>query len=100
MRPVREGMQRMDELQRRFENALDVLFQRRKQELDTREGMLLALGPMGVLRRGYGLVRNASGGLVTSIEQVQLNDHVQIRMHDGEFGADVTETEPNSKEST
>ena len=99
MRPVREGMQRTDELQRRLKNNIDLIFQRRKHQLDSREGMLFALDPMQVLRRGYGLVRDENGHMITSMKQVQLNNHVNIRMHDGEFGADISEIDKNSKES-
>ena len=55
---------------------------------------LHAVGPDTVLARGYALVRNsADGSVVRSVSQVSVGDELQVRVSDGEFGAQATRKE-------
>lgn len=49
-----------------------------------------SLSPFGVMRRGYAIATK-EGALVTSVEQVDLNEALMIRLTDGEIKANVTE---------
>jgi exodeoxyribonuclease VII large subunit len=52
---------------------------------------LQAVGPDTVLARGYAVVRNsADGSVVRSVSQVSAGDELQVRVSDGEFGAQAT----------
>ncbi len=52
---------------------------------------LQAVGPDTVLARGYAVVRNsADGSVVRSVNQVSAGDELQVRVSDGEFGAQAT----------
>ncbi len=55
---------------------------------------LQAVGPDTVLARGYAVVRNsADGTVVRSVNQVGAGDELQVRVSDGEFGAQATRKE-------
>jgi len=55
---------------------------------------LQAVGPDTVLARGYAVVRNtADGSVIRSVNQVSAGDELQVRVSDGEFGAQATRKE-------
>ncbi|MEE9216625.1 MAG: exodeoxyribonuclease VII large subunit [Anaerolineales bacterium] len=52
---------------------------------------LQAVGPDTVLARGYAVVRNSGdGSIVKSVSQVSAGDELQVRVSDGDFGAQAT----------
>ena len=55
---------------------------------------LQAVGPDTVVARGYAVVRSsADGSIVRSVAQVKAGDELQVRVSDGEFGAQATRRE-------
>jgi len=56
---------------------------------------LNALNPQAVLERGYAMVTQTSGEVVRSINQVQPNEDLQVKVSDGQF--DVRVKEANSE---
>ena len=64
------------------------LVRRNRDALKDLEGRLAAVDPSAPLERGYALVRGKAG-FVRSRRDVQAGDTVQIRVSDGEFGAEV-----------
>ena len=51
---------------------------------------LQAVGPQAILARGYAIVvRLPDDHVVSSIHQVAANDSIEVRVHDGVFGAQV-----------
>ena len=55
---------------------------------------LQAVGPDTVVARGYAVVRSsADGSVVRSVSQVKAGDELQVRVSDGEFGAQATRKE-------
>jgi len=53
---------------------------------------LEALSPLKVLARGFAVVKNTQNNrVITNISQVQINDPVSIRLHDGLISALVTD---------
>src|SRR5215470_1954345 len=53
-------------------------------------GRLESLSPLGVLGRGYSLTRLPSGAVVRSAGQVAVGDPLEILLHRGALGAQVT----------
>jgi exodeoxyribonuclease VII large subunit len=52
---------------------------------------LQAVGPETVLARGYAVVRDSvDGSIVRSVSQVSAGDELQVRVSDGDFGAQAT----------
>lgn len=49
-----------------------------------------AMSPLKVLTRGYALVSNEQGQLIRSVEQVQPDDRVTLRLSDGQLHARIT----------
>jgi exodeoxyribonuclease VII large subunit len=74
-------------------NAARHLFEKRAARLQRLAGQLQALSPLGILERGYALVFDKNGQLVTRAEQLVKGDEVRTRVARGQFKARVEETE-------
>ena len=89
---IRSDRQRLDELQRR---ALSALLHRLKVQHTRIHGLiqrLHALNPMAILQRGYAIVSQVDGTLVRSVSQVKRGDELKVRVSDGEFEAQVSQS--------
>jgi len=62
------------------------------QQLANLRGRLAALNPTRVLERGYALVRDNNGHLVTSAALAAQQKVLSVIFHDGEVQADVRES--------
>ncbi len=81
--------QRCDALSARLEAAgRDTLLQTEKK-LDRQTSLLAALSPRAVLSRGYSLVHDKAGAVVTSAKQLKPGAGVSIEFHDGARQATV-----------
>jgi exodeoxyribonuclease VII large subunit len=88
---IRSDRQRVDEYTRRARSALAHSLLLQRTRLASLEQGLAVLNPQAVLRRGYAIVTMPTGNVVRSVEQVQSGDHLQVRVADGQFGAQVEE---------
>jgi len=61
--------------------------------LEVHRGRLDALSPLRVLERGYALVQDARGAVVSSVRDLSRGDLLNIRMPDGKVLTRVTEVE-------
>lgn len=86
---VQQGMQRLDDLSLRLAAGIKNYLRAETAHLASIGGSLVALDPRNVLKRGFALVRNESGGLVSSILKVKLGKTVDVLLHDGSFDATV-----------
>jgi exodeoxyribonuclease VII large subunit len=86
---VREGMQRLDELSLRLAAGIKNYLRTETARIISFRGQLAALNPQNVLDRGYALVRDENGRLITSILKVKLKQSLEIFLHDGAFDANV-----------
>ena len=68
--------------------------------LDTRVGQLNALGPLGVLKRGYTLALSPDGKVLHSVRQLKPEDMLHLRFHDGTADAEVRETHTHGAPTT
>lgn len=87
---VMQDMQRLDELSTRVNTAMRNFLRSESARVLAMQARLKTLDPRQVLNRGYALVRDSSGELLTSLQQVKLNSDVDVRLKDGSFGARVT----------
>jgi len=87
---IANARQRTDELVRRSGEALrHTLALRRAGALGLGQA-LQAVSPLGILARGYAVVRrDADHQVIRSVGQVAPGDGLEIRVGDGEFPADV-----------
>jgi exodeoxyribonuclease VII large subunit len=50
------------------------------------------MSPLATLQRGYAVVQDSDGHVVTSVEQARPDDSLQVRVADGHIGVAVTQT--------
>lgn len=85
---VNRERQRLDELARSLQLALEHSLALRRAHLRGLEGRLLPLSPLGTLDRGYALVRlRGSTTIVRSVRQAPGGQALSVHVADGEFPA-------------
>lgn len=77
--------QRLDEAGGRMQEAVRRSLALKRERINGLAAQLGALNPLNVLARGYAVVRGAHGEVVRSVNQVQANERLAIRVSDGEF---------------
>jgi len=83
--------QRVDEFLHRAASAIRHEIALQKAAVGGLTQTLRAVGPDTVLARGYAVVRNlGDGSIVRSVSQVSAGDALQVRVSDGDFGAQAT----------
>jgi exodeoxyribonuclease VII large subunit len=93
--------QRLGLLCRRLQLAAERQQDDRRQRLAAIAGRLAALDPRQVLERGYAIVTDEAGCLVTAAAQVELNARIHVNLRSGRLRAIVDQkNETNSPEST
>jgi len=70
------------------------LVARQRQKLEQQQLLLAALSPLRPLSRGYCLVRDPTGKLVSRVTQLQMGDTVELRFIDGEVLAKTLSLHP------
>lgn len=86
----REGL---DALQTRLHIAANRHVTSGKQDLRRLCAQLSALSPLGVLGRGYAMVQNEEGTVVTGADRLAVGDTVTLRFADSRATATITNTE-------
>ena len=81
---------RLDEHEVDLNRAIELTIGQKRQSTAAVAGKLQALNPLAVLARGYATVSH-DGTSVTSIQQIQERDTLDIRFADGSVRATVTE---------
>jgi exodeoxyribonuclease VII large subunit len=82
---VRQGLANLDLLTRR-------LLERKRQHLERAVVRLEALSPLAVLARGYSITKSwPEGRVVRSVRQVQRDDRLRVRLHEGSLDCRVTD---------
>ncbi len=97
---VRQGMQRLDDLSQRLHlSAVHDLKTRRFQLANLIE-RLENLDPARVLRRGYALIQDINGALITTIKQVKLGQEINVQVADGFLDAQVRQISEKDRKGT
>ncbi|MGE3905082.1 MAG: exodeoxyribonuclease VII large subunit [Reyranellaceae bacterium] len=89
----RQG-ERLEGLRRRAGTALETVMQRQATRLDGASRMLESVSFKSVLARGYAVLRDAAGGLVSDAAATQAGMALAIELRDGRIGARVIEAPP------
>lgn len=99
MKPPREKLELSRETVQRLGARMKIALERRvkieRRLLQAHRAQLHALDPQRVLERGYAIVRQHDGSLLTGTGQAQSGQRVQIVLRDGTLGArieDVSKT--------
>lgn len=94
---IRNNQQRLDEVLVRMEQVIDhriILSQSRFRGLNSR---LKALNPLQVLQRGYAIVSDENGKIVSSVTEVQAGNQVAVRLKDGILESEVKQINQNNQ---
>ncbi|MBI1398359.1 MAG: exodeoxyribonuclease VII large subunit [Betaproteobacteria bacterium] len=85
----------LDVLRTRLTSAGRTLAQRREASVDRFEHALRHLDPSGVLDRGYAIVRNGAGAVVSDAGTLHVDEDVRIQFARGEAGVVVRTVRPD-----
>ncbi|MGQ0649069.1 MAG: exodeoxyribonuclease VII large subunit [Gemmatimonadaceae bacterium] len=92
---VREKRRLLGQAARRATLAAVALAEQRRLHLQALAGKLHVLSPLATLGRGYALVTDDAGHVITTLEQVEAGGAIVVRLKDGRLFADVNRVEPN-----
>lgn len=90
--PIREQSRRVFEAQEKLNERFTRLIERKQNQLQNLTGKLALLDYQNVLKRGYALVKNAQGQLITSVTAAA--DAASLTFHDGEAKLGSTSVTP------
>ena len=79
----------LDELDRRLAQNMQDRLRRWRLALNALEQRLEALNPTAVLSRGYAIVQDDNGGVISSVEQPSTGQSLIVRVSDGDFPVTV-----------
>lgn len=78
----------------RIRRQLETRLDRAADDIDHRRARVTALSPLATLQRGYAVLQDADGHVVTSTAGVAAGATVSVRVADGRIHATATTTEP------
>lgn len=77
----------VDYQQKRLDAAMRQAIHQKKQQLIRFAAGLDAMSPLKVLARGYSMVRDHEGSVLTDINGLRVGDHIVVSLHKGELEA-------------
>ncbi len=80
----------LSQTQKVLHNSWLGLKQQQEQRLHKQIALLEALSPKHVLQRGFSVVKNHRGQVVSSASEVRFGQHINIIFHDSEAAAQIT----------
>ena len=80
----------LSQTQKVLHNSWLGLKQQQEQRLHKQIALLEALSPQHVLQRGFSVVKNHRGQVVSSANEVRFGQHINIIFHDSEAAAQIT----------
>lgn len=84
-REIKQKKNRLGEVSKRFAALATLQTQARREKLDAFERMRQTLGYTATLKRGYAVVRDDAGRLVTTLAAAQSVGVLDVQFHDGHF---------------
>ena len=89
-----EHLAELDEWRSRIRRQLESRLDRAADDIDHRRARVRALSPLATLQRGYAVLQDADGHVVTSTTQVADGAALEARVADGRVHVTATSTEP------
>ena len=80
---------KIDEYMENISKSMNILLERKVQQLKMQAAGLEALSPLAVLSRGYSITFGKEGKPLVKTVDVEKGDTVTVKLSDGEFGAKV-----------
>ncbi len=88
----------LDDWRSRIRRQLEWQLDRAVDDLDHRRARVRALSPLATLRRGYAVLQDADGHVVTSVGAVSPDAALSVRVADGRIHVTATRSEPIAEE--
>ena len=89
LRMLESSSMRLESLQSGLNKiAIQLVKEKKKQLLHDMEKLEL-INPLGVIRRGYGIVHDQKGTIVSDISNIKVDDMVSVKLNGGQFDAQV-----------
>ena len=96
-RAIQDFSQSLDESSLRFYQSMQNAIKSLRQKLEQREKVLLAVNPKKVMERGFSIITNSEGLLLSSASQLKAKDQIHIDFFEGRALAQVVKTIPEDK---
>jgi exodeoxyribonuclease VII large subunit len=87
---IRARLQQLDLMVERMAERVVNAVRPRRVAFEKAAGSLSLLNPLAVLERGYSVVTKRDGGIVKKGSQVKKGEEVNVRLHEGELGCQIT----------
>ncbi|MFP4609314.1 MAG: exodeoxyribonuclease VII large subunit [Candidatus Aenigmatarchaeota archaeon] len=95
---LEDRYQRVDDNLRKLNLNIKRYIETNRHKLTTQQERLKALGPLQTMDRGYSIVMDKDGEAVTSVEDVDVDQLIDINMKDGEVEAKTKEVKRCQKD--
>ena len=92
-RILKEKQDRLQNLTEQLQHKMQAAYELRRHRCEVLITQLHGLSPTAKLVKGFGYI-SAEDKPVTSVYQVHAGENIQVRIHDGQIHAQVTETVP------
>jgi exodeoxyribonuclease VII large subunit len=89
----------VDQLRDRARRTVRHSLDRAADDIGHQRARARALSPLATLQRGYAVLQDADGHVVTSIDGVEAQQQVSVRVADGRIHATTTSTQATTEES-
>jgi exodeoxyribonuclease VII large subunit len=89
IRRLEVGRDRMESICSRIQVNINNMLSKQRLEFKGIESLLESVNPENVLQRGYSLVTDADGNVMTSVDSISEGMDITVRMRDGKVGATV-----------
>ncbi len=86
--------QTLDSYSQELIRSQDNILQRRSHQLRSLKERLEAMNPQTVLKRGYSIVRDNEGRIVSGVGQVEVSQGIKVLLNNGELDAEVVRIKP------
>ena len=86
---ILNDQQRVDEISLRMERIFAYKTSLSHSQLSGLKARLNALNPLQVLQRGFAIVSDEKGKILSSVDDVQVGDQVRIQLADGSLNSEV-----------
>jgi exodeoxyribonuclease VII large subunit len=91
------------EITRRLQAMMQHQLKQKRDRLTTATTLLDAISPLGVLGRGYAIVRSGPlekppGELIRTAKQVQVGKNLEVILQEGKLGCEVTEIKKDGRD--
>ena len=96
---IQSDRQHLDVLATRAARGLSNRLQLQNAQLAGLERRLGALNPQSILKRGFAILTQPDGSLVSRIAQAHPGDNFNVQLQDGRFSAQVLEDPPEDDPS-